>query len=190
MNSPRPRRLAAIVVLGAIGVFSYCALRSPWSPDDFKDLRDSVGERTIMLSAGHATLSCMSCHLRHQSRAAQPLWSTFGPPASASLQGFQVGGPKTELCLSCHDGTVAAFTSAHLLGSAIGGNLNAPHPVGVDYRAAYLRNPDSYIEPMMNPKIILEEGKVSCVSCHSVHDLANVTAGSVRHEVCIECHRR
>jgi hypothetical protein len=38
--------------------------------------------------------------------------------------------------------------------------------------------------------IVLEEGKVSCLSCHATHDLGSVSVGSVRQEVCIECHRR
>lgn len=201
MTNPRPRRLAAIAVLGAVSAFSYFTLSSPWSPDDFKDLRDSVSDHGAMLSAGHASLgagasSCVFCHFPHQAKAMRPLWLKEGKPDDAAFgrDSFQAGGVKTELCMSCHDGTVAPALRAHFT-SAVGQQSHAPgsssnHPVGVDYLAAFRMAPESYNDPTLNPKIILEEGKVGCVSCHVTHDPSVVSAGNLRHEVCIECHRR
>lgn len=60
----------------------------------------------------------------------------------------------------------------------------------MDYLAVFRMKPDSYNDPTPNPKIVLEEGKVGCSSCHATHDLASVSGSNVRHEVCIECHRR
>ena len=55
---------------------------------------------------------------------------------------------------------------------------------------AVRRDPNSYNDPATNSRIVLEDGLVGCVSCHATHDLSAVTAGNVRQDVCIECHRR
>lgn len=203
MQTPRPRRLAAIVMLGAISVFSYFTLRSPWSADDFKDLRDSVGDHFSALSAGHASLgkgvsSCVFCHFVHNTRAQRPLWLKEGRSETTafSADSARFGGQKTGLCLSCHDGSVASTLSAHFGPSSSSRSryqsldLSAGHPVGVDYLTVSRARPDEYNDPTLNLKIVLEEGKVGCVSCHATHDPATLSASNVRQEVCIECHRR
>ncbi|OGS01761.1 MAG: hypothetical protein A2V88_12540 [Elusimicrobia bacterium RBG_16_66_12] len=199
MKTPRPRRLAAIVV----GALLYLAARGPWPDGDFKDLRDSVGDHGSRLSAGHASLgagasSCVFCHFPHQTKALRPLWLKEGKHDNADFgrDSLQGGASKSELCMSCHDGAVAPSLRAHFIDSSDDGSQShasgagSNHPVGADYLAAFRRDPESYNDPTLNPKIFLEEGKVGCVSCHATHDLSAVSVSSVRREVCIECHRR
>lgn len=203
MKIPRPRRLAAIVVVGAIGALLSLSPRGPWPDGDFKDLRDSVGDHASALSAGHASLgkgasSCVFCHFVHNAKAQRPLWQKEGrsETTSFSADSARFGGQKTGLCLSCHDGSIASTLNTH------GGSpsssrsqyrspdMSASHPVGVDYMAVSRARPDEYNDSTLNPKIVLEEGKVGCVSCHATHDPATLSASNVRQEVCIECHRR
>jgi hypothetical protein len=145
-----------------------------------------------MLSAGHASFACGACHIAHPAKAQRPLWQTqaASDPSLFVRESAAAGGVKTGLCMSCHDGTVAGTIKAHSLsadGAGLGSNLGANHPVGGDYMAAVRRDPVSYNDPMSNTRIVLEDGKVGCISCHAAHD---VGAGSVRPEVCVDCHRR
>ncbi|HAZ09394.1 MAG TPA: hypothetical protein DCZ01_12955 [Elusimicrobia bacterium] len=178
-------------------------MRAPWPENDFKDLRDSMSDHGSMLSAGHASLgkgasSCVFCHFSHQTKIQRPLWMKEGRLDSSAFgrESLRVGGAKTGLCLSCHDGSIAPALKSH--SSLAAGSrrqfqaidFGAGHPVGVDYLAAFHRSPDDYNDPALNPKIILEEGKVGCPSCHVTHDLNAVSASNVRDEACMDCHRR
>lgn len=199
---PLPSRRSVLLLLFvAVAVTALVVRRASWSPDDFRDLHDSVAEHErLALSPGHAALlesgRCTVCHVSHSAQERRALWG--GERASGA--GFipasiDSGGGKTGMCLSCHDGATARPLTAHAgpaygMASAAGPDMASAHPVGVDYMAAVRRDPGSYNDPFANPRIVLEDGKVGCVSCHATHDAATVAAGSVRHEVCVECHRR
>ena len=200
MKTPWPRRLVALSGFTVLFILGAVLFRAPWPADDFKDLRDSVGDHGSMLSAGHASLgtgasSCVYCHLPHQAKSMRPLWLKEGNHDSTAFgrESMQAGGVQTDLCMSCHDGTVAPALRAHYGSSgskAHQSGASANHPVGVDYLSVFRLKPDSYNDPTLNPKIILEGGKVGCVSCHATHDPSVVSAGNIRQEVCTECHRR
>ncbi|MCM2304062.1 MAG: hypothetical protein NDJ72_05125 [Elusimicrobia bacterium] len=192
--NPWPRQLIvrSVVCLAVVG--AALVLRAPRvspPPADIGDLRDSVGEHRILLSGGHASFACGACHISHATKAARPLWQTAGTSDAGQFvkDSAAAGGVKTNLCMSCHDGTIAPTITAHSV-SGGGADLGANHPVGIDYRAAVTGNPGSFNDPESNPRIILEDGMVACISCHSTHDVSPASGGSVRHEVCIECHRR
>lgn len=189
--NPWPRQLIvrSVVCLAVVG--AALVLRVPRPVEKTSDLRDSVGEHRALLSAGHSSFACGACHISHPAKAARPLWQTRGT-GDASLfvrDSAAAGGVKTGLCLSCHDGTVAPTIRAHMQSSG-GTDMGANHPVGIDYLAAVRGDPSSFNDPDSNPAIILEEGKVACISCHSTHDAGGFSGNSVRREVCIECHRR
>lgn len=202
MTNPWPRRLSFISVLVFLTFAVALLLRAPRTAGDLGDLRDAVSDHDAMLSAGHASLgqgasSCVYCHLAHVAKAQRPLWQTHGSIDAAAFtrESERAGGVKTGLCMSCHDGTIAGTIKAHALPSgsarhAAQGDLGANHPVGVDYMAAVRRDPGSYNDPAMNVRIVLEEGKVGCVSCHSTHDSGAVSAGNVRQDICTACHSR
>lgn len=192
--NPWPRHLVVRSALVLATLAAAVLLRGPQfsrPPSDLADLRDSVGDHAAMLSKGHASFSCATCHIAHPAKAVRPLWQTGGGiDASLFVRDSQaVGGVKTGLCLSCHDGTIAPTINAHTVSSG-GLDLGANHPVGTDYLAAARRDPGSFNDPMTNGRIVLEDGKVACISCHDTHDVGAVSGSSVRHEVCIECHRR
>ena len=197
--NPWPRQLIVRCVLGFVALLAARALRSPRvsrAPSDLTDLRDAVADHKAMLSGGHASFNCATCHFSHAVKPERPLWQKQG---SIDAQLFvrdseAAGGVKTGLCMSCHDGTIAPTIKAHALAnggrvSALGADPSANHPVGVDYMAALRRDPGSYNDPNMNGRIILEDGMVGCVSCHATHDVT-ASAGNVRPEVCIDCHVR
>lgn len=199
MTNPWPRRLSHFFSVAVVALAATLLLRGPRAVlpvEDLSDLRDAVGDHRALLGAGHSNLSCAACHFAHPAKAPRPLWQSQGGTDSMlfARESEQAGGARTGLCMSCHDGTVAPNLQAHggTMGMAgrLGTNPGANHPVGVDYMAALRRDPGSYNDPAMNPRIVLEEGNVGCVSCHATHDAGTVSALNVRQEVCIECHRR
>jgi hypothetical protein len=192
--NPWPRQLIFRSVFVLAAVIVALVVRAPRfsrPPAGLPDLRDSVGDHATLLSKGHASFSCGVCHIAHPAKIVNPLWQKegAGDPSQFVRDSATAGGVKTGLCLSCHDGTVAPTITAHTASSG-GMDLGANHPVGIDYQAAVRRDPGSYNDPAMNGRIVLEEGKVACISCHATHDIGAVSGSSVRQEVCIECHRR
>lgn len=187
---PRPLFIRSILVFTAL--VAALAIRTPRPVQRFPvDLRDSVGEHQALLSKGHASFACGACHISHPAKTVSPLWQTQGAGDAGLFvrDSAAAGGVKTGLCMSCHDGTIARTITAHALTGG-GTDLGANHPVGMDYLTAVRGNPGSFIDPASNPRIVLEDGKVSCISCHATHDISAVSGGNVRQEVCIECHRR
>ena len=79
-------------------------------------------------------------------------------------------------CEGCHDGVMAA---------------DRRHSVGTDYRLAQLRSRGKLRDvAQLDPAIQLEDGRVSCLSCHSQNSqlkakLATSNAGS---RLCFSCH--
>lgn len=187
---PRPLIIRSVLVFTAL--VAALAIRAPRPVQRFPaDLRDSVGEHRALLSKGHASFACGACHISHPAKAASPLWQTQGAGDAGLFvrDSAAAGGVKTGLCMSCHDGTIAPTITAHTTMTG-GADLGANHPVGIDYLFAARSDPASFIDPAANPRIVLEDGKVACISCHAAHDIGSISGGSVRHEVCIECHRR
>lgn len=188
--TPSLRRLPLLSALVFVSLVAALALRAPRPVEDVSDLRDSVGDHALLLSAGHASFSCGTCHIAHPAKAQRPLWQkqAAADPSLFVRESAAAGGVKTGMCMSCHDGTVAGTIKAHAVTASAGGmDLGANHPVGGDYMDAVRRDPVSFNHPASNTRIVLEDGKVGCISCHAAHDNS---AGSVRPEVCIDCHRR
>ncbi len=72
-------------------------------------------------------------------------------------------------CMHCHDGTVGPQINMKHAGSPMKfrGQVSIDHPVGMDYGQYAHSNPDTYVMPArMDKRIVLEDGKVTCVSCH------------------------
>ncbi|WP_456417474.1 hypothetical protein [Thiolapillus sp.] len=116
----------------------------------------------------------------------------------------------TRGCVSCHNGEKGASHIA--LKSAdtplqITGSLSVNHPVGMDYSASAHREPYSYQSgDSLDPRILLVDGKVGCISCHQLRagelqKLASVqmnysrcsasgqlTVGPRETDLCLSCH--
>ena len=106
--------------------------------------------------------------------------------ASAATLGDSYG------CLACHDGAIAR--SARPLG-ARGSNFTQKdnHPVLVAYESAHLRNPMAYVAPAaLDPKLQLVDGKIQCITCHTVSSNQEWTTISLmgRRDLCLGCHRK
>lgn len=132
--------------------------------------------------------------------------------SAAELWGTQPGR-LSKFCLGCHDGAHASNNYGRtaidsrliekILGTSpskiigAGGNLSNHHPIGFDYEMVRSANkliaPDSY--PIGGHAIsdLLDNGKLECTTCHSVHNKGNtgeklLWVSDSRSALCLSCH--
>lgn len=125
-------------------------------------------------------------------------------------------GPRSKLCLSCHDGTVAvdaygATPTAHQYiisdVNRIGTNLSQAHPIGITYTSTVPSDP-SLFDPTKRPvtigstktqsgtiaTLMLYGGQLECSSCHDVHNKFTVgNSGLLKlspASICTTCHNK
>ena len=175
-----------------------------------------------LLDDGAITEVCVFCHTPHQSASANkqdPLWNrslssetSFGVYTSDTMNatptafgGGTLGSANTsQLCMSCHDGTLAvnalfngpgsqtAGTATSATGNAnLGSDLSDDHPVNFVYDAALVTSDGGLNNPTALTGVRLFATRVQCASCHNVHDnqygpfLRTTNAGSA---MCVKCH--
>ncbi len=58
------------------------------------------------------------------------------------------------------------------------GNHTVDHPVGMDYASYAYRDPVVYVPPeQLDERIVLEDGEVTCLSCHETKSREPVEPG-------------
>jgi len=165
---------------------------------------------------------CRFCHAPHSGIGKGPLWSQklatgqnytlSGPSTSttlANLENAPASGSHSNLCLSCHDGTIAPGQTTPY------GNLNMPVLTGVDTLTTNMlgSHPFSLKLPLVDSsdlissltssgktsdtlqKVTLVGGNVECVSCHNPHlqSLDTVSKNFLvrdgsNSQICLSCH--
>ena len=190
------------------------------------------------LTSGTTPLTevCVTCHTPHQVTAANgqdPLWNhtlsataTYGVYSSPTMNAvpIELGGASagsaavSNLCLSCHDGTVSVFamyrdpvagaptfsagtvidaTGKLIGGASLGTSLTDDHPINFTYDAALATADGGLVTPVSTSQVVagvpLYNGMVQCASCHNVHDPANVPflrLSNVGSALCLSCHKK
>lgn len=185
---------------------------------------------------GGTTEICVFCHTPHQATAANkqdPLWNhtlsataSYGIYASTTLNatptdiGGAVAGSATvsNLCMSCHDGTVSvaslynppnsgmgaivaggAVTGAGLItgNPNLGTDLTDDHPVNFTFNAALATADGGLVTPASaawvdaGSTVPLYTWTVQCASCHNVHNPTNVPflrVANAASALCLKCH--
>ncbi len=164
--------------------------------------------------------SCTYCHAPHFGFAPAPLWNqtlsrqTYTPYTSSTYQ--ETGNPTpllggdSNLCLSCHDGTVApgqtiAYGAVTMKGSmypvdVFGTNLQNSHPFSlvlpmkdsVDLVASLVSRGKT---ADLSGAVKLIGGNIECTSCHDPHvqakDLISqnfLVRDSSSGQMCLACH--
>ena len=188
------------------------------------------------LTSGTTPLTevCVTCHTPHQVTAANgqdPLWNhtlsataTYGVYSSPTMNAvpIELGGASagsaavSNLCLSCHDGTVSVFamyrdpvagaptfsagtvidaTGKLIGGASLGTSLTDDHPINFTYDAALATADNGLVTPASTSEVVagvpLYNGMVQCASCHNVHDPANVPflrVDNTGSALCLKCH--
>jgi hypothetical protein len=81
-------------------------------------------------------------------------------------------------CMECHDGSAGRRISLKHAEAAMRflAHGSIDHPVGMRYTSYASNNPTLYVSPdQLDNRIILEDGEVTCLSCHETKLHANGT---------------
>lgn len=178
MTNPWSRHLIFRSALVLVVLFAALVLPAPRPDADFKDLRDAVGDRA----------RCPESSTPRRESPMTPLWVRS---QTSVTTGVSAGMRTMHYCLSCHDGVVVG--SAKALGHTVASTADsapAGHPVGVDYASAMARKPGEYLNPMSNPDIHLEAGKVTCLSCHGPRGSMAAPGPGGQTSLCLTCHKK
>jgi predicted CXXCH cytochrome family protein len=175
---------------------------------------------------------CIFCHTPHSATIDVPLWnhamtagsSTYSTYSSSTMNATTTlahgGSTITNMCLSCHDGTVAltnfvntagltttntagsVFTATGEMASGAGGylgiDLSNDHPVAIAYGAAGEGDLDSVANAAADGvRFFGSSGSetVECASCHDVHDEDSnggyfLRVNNQNSELCLACHTK
>lgn len=176
---------------------------------------------------------CIFCHTPHQAIKNNniPLWNhnlsstaSYGVYTSPTFDGASsisdLGGTNaataavSNLCLSCHDGTIAINSlnnpsnatggNPTMTGTAAGGvipagtsnigtDLTDDHPVNFLYDAALYAADNSLHDPSGLTGVRLFNGFVQCASCHDPHESTNATflrVDNTGSALCLKCHNK
>lgn len=185
------------------------------------------------------TETCVFCHTPHQTDAAggqDPLWNhsvstqgNYGVYASDTMNASPTnfGGGSTagslnvsQLCMSCHDGTVAigalynppnsglgtfsaknnVDASQYLINSAkVGTDLTNDHPINFDYGTAITNGDTELTAKTSNAwvdggkTVPLFGGYVQCASCHDPHNTTYkpfLVKSNDNSGLCTTCHTK
>jgi len=170
---------------------------------------------------------CVFCHTPHQitGQTTDPLLNhtlsltpTYGVYSSPTLDATptDIGGGTavSNLCMSCHDGTIgvgslyndpniasgeetptnsAVFIGAINPNADLGTNLTNDHPINFNYDSALATADGGLNDPASTPAVaaLLSGGTVQCSSCHDPHDPTNVPflrMSNVNSALCTTCH--
>jgi len=117
-------------------------------------------------------------------------------PPSEALAGAPFD-PDSEICLSCHDGSVASDVGHGRSGVQIGptgrrSGLPGSHPIGVEYTGdpSGRAGPPLKPEAMLDQRIRLFDNRVGCGTCHSLYSkrTALLVMSNSRSNLCLNCH--
>jgi predicted CXXCH cytochrome family protein len=155
----------------------------------------NLGPGSTSTITGGLSAACLYCHAPHSGAGgATPLWNqtlttqTYTPYESSTYH--ESGTPQpplgtdSNLCLSCHDGTIApgqtiAYGKIPMTGSmktsdVFGTNLSSSHPFSLvlplkdsPYLVASLVAQGTTVDP--SGAVHLVNGNIECTSCHNPH---------------------
>jgi hypothetical protein len=146
-----------------------------------------------------ATTSCTQCHTRGStgsSHATVSGWAHLTSvdkhhPRRASRPAAGSLDSESNMCVSCHDGTIAGDAGTHP--SMRSTKLANDHPIGVKY--ARIRPPTEdkinlVPRAALDRRVRLFDENLGCGSCHSVYSKNDhlLVMNNLRSKLCLACH--
>ncbi|MEW8506556.1 MAG: cytochrome c3 family protein [Candidatus Thiodiazotropha sp.] len=162
------------------------------------------------LKSGTEDRICIFCHTPHAAEPDTPLWNRRSGGVyieyKSSTMDAEAGNmsSSSELCLSCHDGTIALGdmitpSAASDLGNTfitgralVGTDLSDDHPVSIRY-TFNLTGPDPDLVDPNTIDLPLWNNELHCASCHDAHDDTHppfLHKSSLNGELCTTCHQQ
>jgi predicted CXXCH cytochrome family protein len=200
------RKVLAVLVMAALATTMALAQSVVASKHDLSTL-GGIADRST-----NETQVCIFCHTPHQKgMTAKPLWNktlsaqaTYGTYTNTTIDATDItdiggGTGVSNLCMSCHDGTVAVNSLGNTSGvgtptmgsgteldatghirsareAYLGTDLTNDHPINFTYDATLATNDGGLATPNSARwvdaahTIPLYGAKVQCASCHNPHD--------------------
>jgi predicted CXXCH cytochrome family protein len=97
-------------------------------------------------------------------------------------------------CLGCHVGGQSEGGSVSMGRNGVVRHSSgaAPHPIGRSYRDASKRGGLHPEGQLAQKKVVLSEGRISCISCHEAYkkDHGKLVASLERSALCLSCHAK
>ncbi len=97
-------------------------------------------------------------------------------------------------CLGCHASSHSGGGSVSISRNGVVRHASgsAPHPIGRSYREASSRGGFQPEHQLLQKKIILSNGKISCISCHEAYkqEHGKLVASLDRSALCLACHSK
>lgn len=138
--------------------------------------------------------SCATCH----SKAADHMEEGGGVDNILAFSATDTPGEKTKSCLACHNDSNARFmasphgkaamdcTSCHVIHAE---NPNPSLLKTSTTKSCYVCHEDVFSEFQLNERHRLQEGIMSCTTCHNPHEPAvRERLAGFKHQKCLECH--
>ena len=209
-------RTTVLAILAALVVTPAVLMKIP-EAEARQDIDKTVHNlsRTGPGSVKSATASevCAFCHTPHGAAPQTPGWNrnasgrAYVEYDSTTMQAVpQQPGGSSQLCLSCHDGTVAlglmrrpipgAGRGAGLLGTFIRGrsnintDLSDDHPISFTYDHTLAAVDGNLVNPDLTG-LPLEGQKMECGTCHDAHEkdiVPFLRRSTANGELCLTCH--
>ena len=181
------------------------------SAHDFSGDSWSGGEICIVCHTPHNAMTVSGAPLWNHALSATASYTLYtSPTLDATPMGQPIAGSthNSQLCLACHDGTVALENYGGVTngttfitgGANFGNNLSNDHPIAFTYDAALATLDGGLFNPSTTNSGLgstiaddmLFSNTMQCASCHDVHNsygfpalLVKSNAGSA---LCLTCH--
>lgn len=151
------------------------------------------GDKGLLRGAKTGREFCLACHtesffstMMDKGHSIQQL----GHLSASSGQVELALDPYSRQCMGCHmENQGGSSLKLDNSGVVRHGGGSANHPIGMRYSDAVAKG--LYHKPnRLNPRILLPEGKVACVSCHVGYSKNHgaLVRSNVRSALCLECH--
>jgi DmsE family decaheme c-type cytochrome len=155
------------------------------------ECHDEIGAN--LQSQPHMAQNCVSCHDNPGTHLEEG-----GGPNIFAYSAEDMPSEKSNKCLTCHSKTQARYfasphgksamdcTSCHV--------IHAEKPMPALLKTASLKtcltcHQDVYAQFQLNERHRLQEGILSCASCHDPHEPSSMERlGGFKQESCLECH--
>ena len=217
-------RAKALMVL-VLGLLLAVGLNAQGQLEGSKHDFSATGGGTIKASSGGA--KCVFCHTPHTTAGQDVLWNRAAVTGGSITYNTvkyggagQAMGTGTQMCMSCHDGSVAvgevlntpvagiaggatgdaalvAITGSSRFGDGTDADFSGVHPIGITYANSdgHVTVGDEYNAASGNfvGDVPIPDGKVSCMSCHDPHKGSAVSflrKSNANSELCETCHNK